>query len=535
MAELLTDDEAAILEGLRAKMSRFEGRNRLRRNYFEGEELLVNLGFSIPEGMESFQSVIGWPRKAVSVFASRLQPAGYSAAPGDEELVKEIEGILASAMFEMLERLAIEAACRYGVSFVFTTRGDTSIGEPELIASVRSARSATVDMDFRTWRVRSALEVTGPRSFNLYLPHRILMVERRGGRWIKETIPTGTPLVQCAPYIQGAIIGKELGQSRITRPLMKFTDAGVRTLLRQEVSAEFYSAPRQALLGADESMFMDKDGNVRPGWLAVLGGIWGVPDVTADEDGAELEKPIRPEFHSFPQMSMQPFSDQFRMIAQMVSGETSIPPSYLGVVADSNPTSAQAIFANEIDLISEVKSQWPSFNLGRLQLAKNVLALHRGGTITDAETNAVGRLKSRWADPRTRSVQEQSQFVAQQVSSGNFQPGSETTLRQLPIDPDDIELFASEARRGSGLSILTEIANGASTAPSEGTGSILEDQVKEANAMKAKLDALGVGVRAGATFDSLKLLLGLDGVENSGAVPAMLRMPESEAAAYEGG
>lgn len=533
MAEFLTDDEASILEELQKKIMHFESRNRLRRNYFEGEDLLVNLGFSIPDGMQSFQSVIGWPRKAVSVFASRLQPAGYTSGRAEDGLVEEIEDILAGSMFEMLERLAIEAACRYGVSFIFTSLGDTSIGEPDVIASVRSARSATVDMDFRTWRVRSALEKTGPRSWNLYLPHRVLMIERRGGRWIKETVPTGTPRVQCAPYIQGSIIGKELGQSRITRPLMGFTDAGVRTLLRQEVSAEFYSAPRQALLGADESMFMDKDGNVRPGWLAVLGGMWGIPDPIG-EDNTTPDPDLRPEFHSFPQMSMQPFSDQFRMIAQMVSGETSIPPSYLGVVADSNPTSAQAIFANEIDLISEVKSQWPSFNLGRLQLAKNVFSLVTDRDLTKVETLALSRLKPRWADPRTRSVQEQSQFVAQQVSSGNFQAGSETTLRQLPIDPEDITLFASEARRGSGLSILSELASsGVSTTSTD--GSRLDDQVKEANAMKARLDALGVGVRAGATFDSLRSLLGLDGVENSGAIPAMLRMPENEAAGYEGG
>ena len=460
MAEFLTDEETEILSRLQKQITQYEARNKLRRNYFEGEDLLVNLGFSIPDGMESFQSVVGWPRKAVSVFAARLQPAGYTSGRAEDGLVEELEDILAGSMFEMLERLAIEAACRYGVSFVFTTRGDTSIGEPEVIASVRSARSATVDMDFRTWRVKAALEKTGPRSWNLYLPFRVLMIERVSGRWIKETVPTGTPIVQCAPYIQGAILGKELGQSRITRPLMKFTDAGVRTLLRQEVSAEFYSAPRQALLGADESMFMDKDGNVRPGWLAVLGGLWGIPDITVDEDGQELENPVRPEFHHFPQMSMQPFSDQFRMIAQMVSGETSIPPSYLGVVADSNPTSAQAIFANEIDLISEVKSQWPSFNLGRLQVAKNVFELVKGSLVTDVERLALGRLKPRWADPRTRSVQEQSQFVAQQVSSGNFQPGSETTLRQLPIDPEDIALFASEARKGQGLAgILGAIAN----------------------------------------------------------------------------
>lgn len=42
---------------------------------------------------------------------------------------------------------------------------------------------------------------------------------------------------------------------------------------------------------------------------------------------------------------------------------------------------------------------------------------------------------------------------------------------------------------------------------------------------KLKYDALGVGRRAGATFESLKADLGL-GVEDSGAVPVSLRLPE---------
>lgn len=467
MAEVLTDDEAQIFGALRRRISQNSGRNLLRRNYHEGENLLVNLGFSIPEGMETFQSVLGWPRKAVSVFASRLQPAGYSGRD-NSSLSDDLEQVLSDSMFDMLERLAIEAACRFGVSFVFTTRGETSLGEPEVVVSVRSARSATADIDFRSWRVRSALENTGNNTWNLYLPGRVLMLARQSGRWVKETVSTGTGRVQCAPYIHGAIVGKEMGQSRITRPLMGSTDAGVRTLLRQEVSAEFYSAPRQALLGADESMFLDKDGKFKTGWLAILGGIWGIPDPEGEDD--EPDPDLRPEFKTFPQMSMQPFTDQFRMIAQQVSGETSIPPSYLGVVSDSNPSSAQAIFANEIDLINEVKAQWPSLNIGRTILARNVLSLLRSDRLSPAENRAMRGLKGRWVDPRTRSVQEQSQFVAQQISSGNFQPGSETTLRQLPIDPEDIPLFVSEARKGQGISGLLE-ALGANE-PESDTGDV---------------------------------------------------------------
>lgn len=447
----LTEDEREIFGRLQLQLMKFTSRNRLRRDYYEGEKLLTNLGFSIPEGMEAFKTPIGWPRKAVSTFASRLVPAGYSA-DREDGLLGELEDVMSGSMFPFLERLAIEAACRYGVSFVFTTAGDTAIGESEVVNSVCTALQATVDLDPRTWRVRAALERIGEAQWNLYLPHMVLEVRKGKGAWLCEERPTGTPRVLCAAYVHGAIAGKTLGQSRITRPLMAFTDAGVRTLLRQEVSAEFYSAPRQALLGADESMFRDKNGNLRPGWAAIIGGIWGIPDLL-DEDG-NVDKDARPEFHNLPQMSMQPFNDQFRMIAQMVSGESSIPPSYLGVVSDSNPASAEAIFANELDLINEVKAQWPSFNLGRTQVARNMLTVARRGELDDIDSKAFVGLKPRWADPRTRSVAEQSNYVAQQVQVGNFQPGSETTLRQLPIDPEDVELFASEATRARGNQYL---------------------------------------------------------------------------------
>lgn len=55
----------------------------------------------------------------------------------------------------------------------------------------------------------------------------------------------------------------------------------------------------------------------------------------------------------------------------------------------------------------------------------------------------------------------------------------------------------------------------------------------DADAMRAKFDALGVAIRAGVDPQNAARILGLEGVEFTGAVPVSLRMPESQAADLE--
>jgi hypothetical protein len=288
------------------------------------------------------------------------------------------------------------------------------------------------------------------------------------------------------------------------------------------VSAEFYSAPRQTLLGADESVFEDENGNIRPGWESLIGAVWAIPDDEDEMDGTRH----RVDVSHLPQMSMQPHSDHFRLLAGVMSGESGIPVSYLGVVQDSNPTSADAIYANEADLVRSAKDQQRSLGMGRASLALDVLTvLH--GDLNDAARADLRRLSPRWQDPRTRSVVEQSQFVAQQVGSGNFQAGTLATLSQLPLSHEDAQRIADENRRARGVATLDQIA----AEPTGGVG--VESEVDRANAMRAKLEALGVGVRAGATFESLVDVLGLQGLVDSGAIPTTLRLPERDAAQLE--
>src|SRR5690606_16689358 len=74
--------------------------------------------------------------------------------------------------------------------------------------------------------------------------------------------------VPVAPLVHQFEMRRPLGHSRITRASMYTVDAAMRSIVRAEVSSEFYSAPEYWLFGADVSQF---EGGDR--WSAVMGRI----------------------------------------------------------------------------------------------------------------------------------------------------------------------------------------------------------------------------------------------------------------------
>lgn len=455
MARLASENESEIFGRLRRMIAVHQRRNLLRSQYAEAERVIDSLDLRLPEGRSIEQTPLHWPNKAIEVFSSRLHPAFYSMREGSS-LLDDLEQVWEDSTAGFAEQLAIRSALRHGPAFVFCSRGDTSLGEPEIVVSAQSALSATAEVDRRTRRVTAALELLEDRKANLYLPGVVLNVEQRVGRLVVVDEYESTQRVMCAPYIHDATIERPFGASRISRSVMGFTDAAVRTFMRQEVSAEWYSAPREYLLGVGPEAFEDD----APGWTRGIGAIRALPDAHPQDEPDVPDELRRASFHTIPQMTMQPFSDQFRLIASQFSGASSIPLNYLGIVQDSNPTSAEAIEAQDIDLVRAVRDQQPSFDLGRRMLAQNILTLLDGTTPGEL----LRSLKPRWTDPRVRSVSKQSEFVARQVDAGNFQPGTRETLDLLPIEADEAAAHAAANRRVSGRATVLDALRARRTA-----------------------------------------------------------------------
>lgn len=488
MTRVVTDGEKALIEGMLRTIGQRRARNQLRHNFIEAEARLKLNGYDIPAGFEKFKTVLNWPDKAVAVFASRQIPTGFTSRV-QSTVLDDIEALYEDAEYSARERLVIESADQFGVSFVFTTLGDQDSGEPPVVFTTKTAFTATCVLDNRTGAVRHALEVVRHGQVNLYLSGRILECERASGssEWrVVNEVRTGTRRVMCAPHVHGATLMKPLGRSRVTQPVMDLTLAGMRTLIRQEVAGQFYMAPRPLVRGASPADF---DGDP---WSILTGEAWAIADVSVDDDQDVPDALRRVEVQMLPQLSMQPFSDQYRLIAGALSGATSIPPQYLGVMQDSNPTSAQALEASEIDLVREVRAQNPILGMGRKTLALNALALFEGRDFSPEVWAELRSLRADWEDPRTRSMSEQSQMVALQVQAGNLQPGTKTTLKQLPISPEDVNNAVDENRRAAGAGLLDQAL--AAVGGPGGDGPSISEQA----------NAFGILVRSGATPETAR-------------------------------
>lgn len=508
----LTDDEQKVLNRLLDQLNRNKKRNLLRARYADSKKTLDQVGFSIPPHMAQFQAVLGWPDKACSVLSRRLRPRNFSMAE-ESELLVEVNQVFSGAQVQWAERMAIDAAVRHGASFVFTSAGDTNIGEPDVVVTVCSALKATALRNPRSQRIVAALEAVDG-GYNLYLPGVTLLVASRGNRWGVLDSYDGTPgRVLCTAYVIGGKVDRPFGKSRITRPVMALTDMAVRVMLRQEVSAEFFSSPQRYMLGANEEMFTGPNGEPRTGWEHLLGGLLAVPD---DEDKYENQ---RVAVGQFAQMSMQPHSDHLRSVAMMFSGETSIPSGYLGILHD-NTTSAEAILANEAELVSIAEFEIDGLSVSRMELAQNVMAVKHSAEFNASMAAELQSLIPNWMNPGTPTRASTADAMSKQLAVLPWMEESDVALEQFGYDGPTLERLKVDRRRSQVKTLVDSLGERRDAASAdEGVSAIaarrtesLDDELKAAQVLKAKGEALGMLFRAAVVPEDAAKKAGLEGV-----------------------
>lgn len=425
-------------------------RNQLRMTYYDGKNRLRDLGISIPPQLKSVETVVGWPAKAVDSLAHRIVFDGF-VLPGDQEDPYGLSAAFADNQMQMELPQAITSALIHACSFISTTHGDVEAGQPEILVQARSGMYGTGIWDRSTRSLRAALSVSDvdengvPTEMVMHLPDRVGHVIRSaGGKWSVMWRANPTRRVLVEPLVYRPDLDRPFGRSRISRPVMSITDEAVRTVLRTEVSAEFFTAPQRALLGADEDVFTDKDGNPIPEWLAVIGKLW---TVGRDENG-DL-----PQIHEFKQMSFQPHNDHLRMIASRFAGESSLPLGSLGIVQD-NPDSAEAIYAAKEDLVIEATDAGTSFGTRLVRTGQNIVMLRDGLTEPPSELRW---LQANWQNPATPSVVSAADAVVKQVAAVPWLAESPLVLKKLGYSQAEIVQLLADKRRAEQAVAMREL------------------------------------------------------------------------------
>lgn len=444
----LPDEYRADWETMLSRWQRKLSRNRLRSAYYNGANRIKNLGIAVPDTMIDFEEVVGWPAKAVDVLANRIRFDGF-VTTGDDTDPLGLDRLLRESDFTSILLQATRSALIHSCSFVNVAGGR---GQP-ISVFFRSALYETGIWDDAAHALRCALAIvsltddsvnTGmarPRELVLYEPDETLRIRLSAGRYeVTDRMPNtlGHVPVYVLAYHQD--LHRPFGRSRVNREVMSLTDTAVRTMLRMEVSAEFYSSPQRALLGADEPP-ADKDGNPLTGWQASISKMLAIG---RDADGN------LPSIQQFAQMTMQPHTDMLRALAGRFSGATGVPMAQLGVMTDSGPSSAEAIAASETELVIEARNTCDAFGDQLCKAAQDMAVLN--GTSPDDE--ALNNLKVNWRDPERPSQAAVADAVLKIVQALPWTANSRVILEKLQFSDADITRMLSDKRRAEATNAL---------------------------------------------------------------------------------
>ena len=439
----LSEADNATLNDCLAQLNSVSGINETRRNYFESKQRVRQLGIAIPPQLNSFETVLGWPYKAVKSLATRVKLGGF-AVPGSDVADFGIDRIWADNRLGIETHHAHMSALTYGVSFVAVMAGGS--GEPAAVIRALSPTSSTALWDANKRRAVAAVSVTAtdsglPSEFILYLEDKVVTGRRVDGRWVVESAPHS--LGRCPVVVLAYDSSPEypFGRSRISQGVMKITDEAIRTSLRMEVSAEFYSSPQRYLLGADESAFTGADGTQRTGWDAVLGRLLAIGK---DEDGDT------PTVGQFQQMSMQPHTEMLRTIGAKFSGETSIPLNALGIIHD-NPASDAAMHTAYLDLNADAESAHEPFGAAWID------AMRMAVEIATGSADGLELLSTKWRNPATPTLAAQADATTKLVAAGVLPPDSAVTLELMGFDQTTIDRITADRRRSAVSSLVSGI------------------------------------------------------------------------------
>ena len=332
-------------EFLRNQLTIKRSRVLLRYKYYDMKNGIKYFRTLIPPEFMWMAETLGWCGRAVDSLADRLSFREFR----DDNF--DLNSIFAMNNGDILPDSAMLSALISSCCFVYIS--EDVDGFPRL--QVIDGGSATGDPDPITGMLKEGYAVLSrdkngkPELEAYFLPGR---TEYYRGNTLIRTDTNFAPYPLLVPIIYRPDAMRPFGHSRISRACMNLMQGALRTLLRSEVSAEFYSFPQKYITG------LSQDTEELDSWKATISSLL---TLTKDEDGEA------PKLGQFTQQSMSPYTEQLRTFASLFAGETGLTLDDLGFVTD-NPSSAEAIKASHENLRLSARKAQKTFGSGFLNV-----------------------------------------------------------------------------------------------------------------------------------------------------------------------
>jgi hypothetical protein len=449
----LSFDEDMLLNHLLRQLHARTPRNILRESYYDGRRAVQQVGTIIPPQYYNLGLTLGWSAKAVDALAQRTNLDRFVWTDGDLNSLG-FRDVWEQNYFGAESNAAFVASLIHGVAFLINTNGTSD--EPDSLIHIKDGLSATGDYNPRTRRMDNLLSITGwcpeskaPTELALYLDGETITAVRDGGEWFVDRVqhPYGVPVEALVYRPQ---VRRPFGTSRISRPVMAIHDQAIRTLIRMEGHADVFSYPELWMLGADEGVFRNADGSVKPSWQVMLGRIKGVPD---DPDADP--QLARADIKQFQAHSPQPHIDLFQQHANNFSGQTSIPVTELGVQARTNTTTADGTDAADRALVRTAEDAMSNWAPALRRAMTRALAIQNGLTAVPAEWQTID---TKWRNPEYLSQSAVADAGMKKLAAVPWLAETEVGLELLGLDDQQIARAMSEKRRAVGTATVMRSA-----------------------------------------------------------------------------
>ena len=461
-AELVLDhSDAALLGELVNVWEAKRPRNLVRSVYYDGAAPLKDFGISLPPQMRGIEAALGWVSKGVHAVTDRSKFEGFVSTDGSDDPF-DLSGLLWDNRFMVEFPAASVSSAVHGCSFLTVSQGDVQSGEPEVLVLARAADSSAAIWDNRRRALRgflSVIEADGAQitKMIMHTPEKVVTLTRGQRSWRADIRRNPLGVVSVSPLVHKFELNRPLGHSRITRAAMGYSDSALRTIVRAEVSSEFYSAPEYYLFGADVSSFIGNDK-----WNALMGRIKAM-DV---EDGEE-----KPDLHRFTGASPQPHTDQLRMWANLFADDQDLEVKFAD---SSNPSSADAIFAAKETLITTTRDANAMWGFGAVSAMHLAVRLRDGLDAVPAELRS---LSAQFTDPAIVSPSARADAFSKLAASIDGFGTSEVGMEYAGLTREQIVRFQADQKRAQAGDRLTQLV----AAARQATGQAVTDGDSDAD------------------------------------------------------
>jgi len=329
-------------EYLKQQLIRKRTRVLTRYNYYEMKNGIKYLQTLIPAQFMWMAQTMGWCGKAVDSLADRLAFREFKQDNFD------LNEIFRMNNPDILPDSAMLSALITSCSFIYISEDVNGFPRMQVIdgGNATGIIDPITNMLVEGYAVLKRNKNQEPILEAYFVAGRTEFYE---GSKLIRTDEHKAPYALLVPIIYRPDAKRPFGHSRISRACMNQMQGAMRTLLRSEVSAEFYSFPQKYITGlAQDTEFNQFKANMS-----------SFLNLTKDDDGDS------PKLGQFTQQSMSPYIDQLRMFAALFAGETGLTMDDLGFVTD-NPSSADAIKASHENLRLLARKAQRTFGSGFL-------------------------------------------------------------------------------------------------------------------------------------------------------------------------